>query len=61
MNNYRNREIQDALESYYSDMELINIKRLEMYRQEIEAWKHLKQVIFADQPEKLFHYFQRKE
>jgi len=41
-------------------MEEIHVKRLDIDRQEMEAWRELQQVLLADAPEKLSRYFNPK-
>jgi len=54
---YRTLEIGSALVKYNDEMESIHVKRLDIARQEMEAWKELKQVIMADNPSKLSNHF----
>lgn len=50
---YRAAELEQALVSYHNEMEQIHVKRIDIMRQEIEAWKILISVILADNPEML--------
>lgn len=56
---YRMRELTQAIIKYNDEMEDIHVKRLDIARQEIEAWKELQQVLLADAPEKLSKYFKK--
>ncbi len=50
-------ELNKAVAKYYEEMEEIHVKRLDIMRQEIDAWNELLQVILADAPQKLSKHF----
>lgn len=54
---YRLIELTSAIIKFHDEMEEIHVKRLDIARQEIEAWKELQQVLLADSPERLSDHF----
>ncbi len=50
-------ELQQAIIKFHDEMEDIHVKRLDISRQEIEAWKELQQVLLADAPQRLSKVF----
>lgn len=50
-------ELTQAVMKYHDELEEIHVKRLDIMRQEIDAWNELQQVLLADAPEKLSKYF----
>lgn len=50
-------ELSQAIIKYHDEMEEIHVKRLDIARQEIEAWSELQQVLLADMPERLSKHF----
>lgn len=56
---HRIEEITNALTDYHFEMEAIMTRKIELARAEIEAWKQLVNILYADQPEKLSTYFRK--
>lgn len=56
---HRLQELKEGLLKYHEEMAEIHVKRLDIDRQEIEAWRELQQVLLADFPDKLSQYFNK--
>jgi len=50
-------ELTKAIIRFHDEMEAGHVKRLDIARQEIEAWKELQQVLLADNPELISKHF----
>ena len=57
MSDFRRIEIAKAISIYRMELDMISMKRLELARQEKEAWGELRNVLLADAPEELSPYF----
>jgi hypothetical protein len=60
MSDHRYKEIQDALEAYQTEMSEIQARLAELRREEHDAWIQLRNVIFANIPDKLSPYFDKQ-
>ena len=56
---YRRKEIYEALIRYHKELNHINVVRLELSRQEKDAWTEFQSVLLADHPEMLSKYFEK--
>ena len=56
---HRRNEVVLAVSAYRRELECINVKRLELARQEKEAFDELRNVLAADKPEELSAYFKK--
>ncbi len=50
-------ELTKAIMKYHDEIGEIHVKRIDIMRQEIEAWNELQQVLLADAPDKLSKFF----
>lgn len=54
---YRMLELQTAILRFHDELESIHVKRLDIAKQEIDAWKELQATLLADSPERYSKYF----
>ncbi len=54
---FRSIELTQAIVKFHDEMEEIHVKRLDISRQEIEAWIQFRQILLADSPEHLSKFF----
>lgn len=60
MNDYRSSEVQSAIKAYFDEMDDIQMKYIELIRQETDARCQLKQTLYAETPDMLApKYFQK--
>ncbi len=57
MTPYRQDEMIKAINAYTAETQRIYESRIELARQELEAWHQLQAIIYADNPEKISSYF----
>lgn len=59
MEEHRKKELRTAIEGYYKELENLAMQRMEISRQEMEAWQALRIILCLDNPEMLSPYFKR--
>lgn len=59
MKSYREEELKNAFHKFKTEMDALNLRKIEIFRCELDIYKELVTVVYADEPEKLSEYFRK--